>query len=396
VGGSEMSQGVRSVNAVLDTEPQSPSLEAALAVFERQLHRLDVDAMSGAHAARLLGRLARLRHMFDATMSSLSARAIAEQHHEHVGERSEASWLAKTTGTSERRARSAIRTQQQLAHLPDVGEALRRGDISFEQAAIIGNGARGDAVVAGELLATAKQAPVEIVERRIREINASRTDLAERERLRRTQFVSIRTTADSMLRGEFRLFPEHAAALIEAYRNATGATSYERAESFADLLGASGGKDTKVVFHLDVAPDGSGGFVVDDKCELRGVGPMSSHAVDDVFETASKALIGTVKNKLTWFSEEDRRSTTRPLPQYVRRAVLARSYDRCTVDDCTSSADDVDHITARCNAGINDLENLQALCRPHHNAKTRRDAPWTADEIYGRERAGPKNVNDTS
>ena len=40
---------------------------------------------------------------------------------------------------------------------------------------------------------------------------------------------------------------------------------------------------------------------------------------------------------------------------------------------------DVDHKFARCNEGINDLSNLQAICQlDHHQAKTKVDTPWTA------------------
>jgi len=46
-------------------------------------------------------------------------------------------------------------------------------------------------------------------------------------------------------------------------------------------------------------------------------------------------------------------------------------------------AEQVDHKQARCNNGINDLENLQALCQADHHAKTKVDAPWTAGAIYG-------------
>lgn len=59
-----------------------------------------------------------------------------------------------------------------------------------------------------------------------------------------------------------------------------------------------------------------------------------------------------------------------------RMAVLARCNRRCeqiksTGWRCTNVATDVDHIVAGDN---HELDNLQGLCRWHHNAKTTREA----------------------
>jgi hypothetical protein len=53
----------------------------------------------------------------------------------------------------------------------------------------------------------------------------------------------------------------------------------------------------------------------------------------------------------------------------------------------------VDHIRARYNDGDNDpATNLQAICIPCHNAKTKRDVPWAASVFYGKKGAREEPV----
>ena len=77
----------------------------------------------------------------------------------------------------------------------------------------------------------------------------------------------------------------------------------------------------------------------------------------------------------------------------IKRAIKARDRHRCKC--CGQVASDVDHIVARSNGGDHEFENLQALCRACHDAKTRKDAPWTAGGIYAKakeQRRKPKPV----
>jgi len=162
---------------------------------------------------------------------------------------------------------------------------------------------------------------------------------------------------------------------VKAYKNSSGETIYEKAESFLENLNAQGKKRTQVIFHMDLMTD---------RCELAGVGPLARQAAIDALESASRALVGTIDNKLVQFSEQDRRSTTAPLTEMVKRAILARDWHSCQVPGCTNPGEHVDHITARTNQGSNEFENLQSICEPDHHAKTKKDAPWTAGGIYAK------------
>ncbi len=43
---------------------------------------------------------------------------------------------------------------------------------------------------------------------------------------------------------------------------------------------------------------------------------------------------------------------------------------------CGALATEVDHVKPRSQGGTDALENLQALCKPHHSAKTARQGRW--------------------
>ena len=86
---------------------------------------------------------------------------------------------------------------------------------------------------------------------------------------------------------------------------------------------------------------------------------------------------------------------TAPLPHnwaQLRRLVLNRDGQRCTWttngERCTERATDVDHIIPASQGGTDELDNLRALCRWHHERKTAREANAARVKIAPRRRAG--------
>ena len=68
---------------------------------------------------------------------------------------------------------------------------------------------------------------------------------------------------------------------------------------------------------------------------------------------------------------------TAPLPpgwQRIRQRILARDHNTCTVDGCTATATDVDHVIPAHRGGTDTDTNLASLCPGHHRAKTSREA----------------------
>jgi len=243
-------------------------------------------------------------------------------------------------------------------------------------ASAVALGAEGSVSSAEALLNVAvRGGSVESINRKAAEIKALNTTDSERDRLRKKQFINVRQGRDSLVRGEFCFLPEHATGILAAYKASLIASGYERAEMFVDKLSSLGKKATQVIFHLDL---------LSDRTELVGYGPVARQAALEVLEHASRSFVGTVGNKLAWFSEQDRRSTSAALTEVVRRAILSRDWHSCGVEGCTDTGSDVDHVIARTNGGTNDFGNLQSLCKPDHDAKTKVDAPWTIGGIYGK------------
>jgi hypothetical protein len=370
----------------------STRLTSCVAALRTELSLLSVGSVSGADAASLVSVLAPLRNQVSFAVASLGSSSGQS-----------AQWLASVNGSSEAGARSSLSLVSLVESLPEVPSALEAGSLSVEAGEVIARACDGDADVARSLLAGASGASLDVVRRAAQEVRAQRQSGSERERLRKSQFVSVKSDSDSMVTGSFRFLPEVGARLLRAFQSASGDTPWERAEAFAGLFGAAGGGSSssgsgssssssssgaaRVVAHVDVTVDGLGRLQLGNRFEIAGIGPVSLGSVTELFESASWSLVGTANNKLVWFSEHDRRSSKAPLPEFIRRAIKARDWDRCSLRGCSRPVVDIDHIQARCNRGVNDPENLQGLCAVHHSEKTRVDAPWTSGGIYAKSAA---------
>ena len=99
--------------------------------------RLDPDAVSGSTAGELWAVLDRSERLC-AAGKTLLARRLAQTHRpERAGARSAAEDLARRSGTSTGAAKDALDTSARLPGQPGVQGALRRGEVSLAQAAVI-------------------------------------------------------------------------------------------------------------------------------------------------------------------------------------------------------------------------------------------------------------------
>ena len=64
--------------------------------------------------------------------------------------------------------------------------------------------------------------------------------------------------------------------------------------------------------------------------------------------------------------------------QRIKQQARERADWTCELPGCDESAIEVDHIKPLWRGGDNSLQNAQVLCRKHHAAKTKKEAPERA------------------
>jgi len=105
---------------------------------------LDPDRVTGSHAGDLWDALNRVERLA-AAGKTLLARRVADTHRpDRAGARSAAEALARRAGTTVGAAQDAVDTSARLADLPQVAAAVRRGDLSPAQAALVSGAAAAD------------------------------------------------------------------------------------------------------------------------------------------------------------------------------------------------------------------------------------------------------------
>ena len=119
--------------------------------------RLDPDAFSGATARELWAVLDKSERLC-AAGKTLLARRLAQTHRPQLqGTKTAAEDLAKKSGTSTGAAKESLDTSQRLPDQPSVDGALRRGELSPVQAALISAAAAADPSAEARLVDLASQ-----------------------------------------------------------------------------------------------------------------------------------------------------------------------------------------------------------------------------------------------
>ena len=112
--------------------------------------RLDPDAVSGSTARGLWAEFDRIERLGSAG-KTLLARRVAATHQRSGGTRTAAEELARRGGTSTGTAKESLNTSQRLSDQPSVENAVRRGQLSTAQAALISEAAAADPSQSGRL-----------------------------------------------------------------------------------------------------------------------------------------------------------------------------------------------------------------------------------------------------
>jgi hypothetical protein len=293
-----------------------------------------------------------------------------------TGFRSCAHWLSWRTGIELGAAREKVRVARALGGLPQISEALRRGEVSYAKVRAMSRVATpGTEEQLLELARDGTAAHMEKVVRAWRRVN--RLEEAEREgerNDRRTLSLYIDDDGSYVIRG--RLNPEIGALLEQALQKAMdalendGTAGQRRADALglvaelalasrsARVSGSRAGR-YEVTLHVDaeaLSADGDAGM-----CELESGVRVSAETSRRISCDASLVVMTHAANG-DLLSVGRRRRT---IPPSLRRA-LQRRDGGCRFPGCGLRFCDAHHVVHWSDGGPTSMENLVLLCRFHH------------------------------
>ncbi len=369
--------------------PESPlchsrALRASLAGF-------DARRCTGEDAAVIAEDLAATVKACAAALALAAARAAECGVQRHQGFADAADWLARASGTSMVEAKAALATAGALEGLPDTRAAVMTGELSLAQAAVV---AETEAECPGseaELLGVARTGSLRTLKDQARKTQLAAVDPEALHR-RRQRARSFRHWRDQLGMVGFAgaLPPEVGVALInrleaETDRLRRQAKREGRAESWhahgADALvklasgaGTGQARAADLVIVCDLRAFRRGHAHPGEPVHVIGGGPIPV--------SLARELAGDAFLKAVLHDGVDLHTAAhfgRHIPAEVRTALeLGAPPDFDGVACAQANCDrrhhlEWDHKNPDANWGPTAFDNLQALCWPHHQAKTARD-----------------------
>ena len=348
----------------------------------------DASVLSAEQASVAVTEAAAVEAMA-ATVKGLAAVRAAELGTwRDAGDRSAASHLARTTGTSVSHATEALETARQLETLPAVGAAARAGSLSASQVAAVADAAGVDPSAEARLVEKARSASLaELREECLRTKAAARPDAEARRRAIHDQrFLRTHTDAEGAWNLRMRDNPEVGAEILAAiapirdrlFRAARAEGRHEASEAYgADALaelargGANGSRParsgTKVIVRVDLLALLRGYAMGGEVCELAGVGPVAVSAVRDLLDTGNPFLAAVVTKgeQVVGVAHLGRRPTA------SQQTALEWLYPTCAVEGCAATTWlENDHRADWAKTRFTVLGLLDRLCSHHHDLKS--------------------------
>ncbi|MGH9121612.1 MAG: hypothetical protein ACRDYC_06655, partial [Acidimicrobiales bacterium] len=164
------------------------------------VRHLDLDAYSGADAARLTKLFARGERLCAAAKALAAAKAKEARQWEREGSRSSEEWLANQSGSDRGAAREAEAAGEGAATAPELEDALRGGELSLKTAAEIAGAAAIDPTQTAELLRKATEEGPAAAKAAARQIRINAQSNADEDRRRYAAIHSrryLRTWCDA-------------------------------------------------------------------------------------------------------------------------------------------------------------------------------------------------------
>lgn len=359
--------------------------------FRAALQRLDVDAWSGEECAALVQALTRTRKASEAAEARAARRVSATGAYRVRGFPAATDWLAVISGDSFRDVKLQLSTSAAIEDFPETRAAVDAGDITLAQADEI---VRTEEQVPGseaELLDTARSSTLGALRHRARRRRMSALGpegLAAAQNAARSLFHWEGELG--MLRGSFALPPTFGLAFAsrldtetdrrwrEARRRGEQCSREQcAADAFMTMMeGAGAGQPSRadVVFVCDVNAAARGHSHEGEVCRIVG---GSSVPVSTVMEAARAAFIKAVLHdgeKVRHVVHYGRRPNA--LQRTVLMLGLPPEFDgaRCSEPGCGRRFRiEFHHRDPYAVGGVTSLDDLEPLCREHHDERTERD-----------------------
>lgn len=220
---------------------------------------LEPGLYSGDDAARAVDAFARLERIAAAGKTLMAGRVDECSTWKASGDRSAAHWLAKRTGTTVREAKDVVDTAKRVASLPRTSAAMRAGDLSSSEAAVVSAAATVNPHAEESLLNDAALLPLDGLRRKALEATRPSTVEDDRERARRQhrdRRLRWWTDEDGMGNVAARLAPDVFALFLAAlqpfadaaFKRAHKEGRHESSEAYAadglaDMARAASGLD---------------------------------------------------------------------------------------------------------------------------------------------------------
>lgn len=352
-------------------------LTEALAALEATVAEVAFDDVPPPLAGALVEDLARAERMVTALRVRLAHRVASAGGHRANGDRDPASYLARVSRSSPRRARTELLLAERLAHLPELATAYQAGRLSTDQAQVVAGAAELDPTATGKLVEAAQAGSFN--ELRHLAARAERAARSEQDQVGRERHVHGRrycrvwAPPEGGLRVDALVSALEGARLVAALTKETGRL-LEDSEEPAERLRADALVElccgetvqTQVLVRADAAALMRREVEGDEICEVDGVGPISLGAARSILGDGFVTLLLTKGADIATVT-----STTRVVPRKVRMALIER--DRCcVVPGCGAKLHlEIDHWRLDFSkGGLTALDNLCRLCSVHHKRKT--------------------------
>jgi hypothetical protein len=392
--------------------------------IQRYARDFDAALLSASLAAQAVEHASAIEKIAG-TVKALAAARLAETTvWKSSGDQSAAHHLARTTGTSVSDARKALETAERMQNQPTVREAASRGELSAEQAAAI-SAAGADAPGSEEaLVAQAGRLSLQELREKCATARAASggVDLEERRRrIHRRRFLRTWTDAeggwnlacrdnpevgaeimatldqlrndrfnDARRAGRREPYEAHAMdALADMARLAGEALSGDiedgdethRDDSETELAGVRrrrrrrrrepgrfASTNAKVIVRTDIGPLLRGYPVEGEVCEIVGFGPVPVSVVKDLIASGNPflAAVATDGTDIRSVVHLGRRPTA------LQQTALEWLYPTCAVEGCSARARlEYEHREDFARTHHTVLDELDRVCDPHHDMKTR-------------------------